>query len=57
MESIPKLGHNEKILSAAKIIINRSLNALTNLLFISIITCTVKESISVFDRIVNNVRT
>ena len=53
MEGVPELGNNEQVLALHDTLVNGTLDTLAGLDFVAVVACTVKETVSSLDGVVN----
>ena len=55
MESVPKLGHDEEVTSCNNALVNRLFDTLTDLDLVTVVACTIEQSVSELDSVVDDV--
>ena len=55
MESVPELRHDEEVLTLNSSSFEYTLDSLTSLLFITIVSSTVEESVASFNSVYNSI--
>jgi hypothetical protein len=53
VEGVPELGNNEQVLALHDTLVNGTLDTLAGLDFVAVVACTVKETVSSLDGVVN----